>query len=268
MEKIVTHRNKKNKYLRIITVTALMIVYAICTPFNLYASDFQKKIQTLSTQIPEVVTVINTEEATKNSFIMPFISALGYDVFNIKEVIPEYTADIGMKQGKKVDYAIVHDGVPTMLIECKTAEIALNSKHMNQLFRYFSVTDARIGILTNGIVFQFYSDLKQKNRMDTVPFFEIDLRNPDAEQVQVLELFTKDKFNIDRIRLTAEDLKYTQEIKRILHQELSASIPSDEFIKFLGKRVYAKSMTKSVQERFRKIVRQAFHEFIEEEKRK
>lgn len=174
----------------------------------LYASDFQKKIQALSLQIPEIVTVIKTEEATKNSLIIPFISALGYDVFYIKEVVPEYTADIGVKQGEKVDYTILRDGIPIMLIECKSAEISLNSKHMDQLLRYFSVTDAKIGILTNGIVYQFFSDLEQENRMDTVPFFEIDLRNPAVEQIQELELFTKDKFDINHIRPTAEDLKY------------------------------------------------------------
>ena len=235
-------------------------------PLNLYASDFQKKIQTLSLQIPEIIPDIKTEEATKNSLIMPFISALGYDVFYIKEVVPEYTADVGVKQGEKVDYAIMRNGIPIMLIECKTAEISLNSKHINQLFRYFSVTDARIGILTNGIIYQFYSDLDKKNKMDSVPFFEINLQNIDSAQIKELELFTKSMFDINRIRPTAEDLKYTQEIKAILHQELSATNPSDDFVHFLGKKVYQGRMTAKVRKRFRKIVRQAFHEFVEEQK--
>ena len=46
------------------------------------------------------------EEQTKTSLIMPMFVALGYDVFNIDEFVPEYTADFGTKQGEKVDYAI------------------------------------------------------------------------------------------------------------------------------------------------------------------
>ena len=271
MEKIGTHHDEQNTHLHKIIGVAFMIVCVVgmtWMPSNLYASDFQNKIHTLSLQIPEVVPAIKTEEATKNSLIMPFISALGYDVFYIKEVVPEYTADVGVKQGEKVDYAILRDGIPIMLIECKSAEMPLNSTHINQLMRYFSVTEAKIGILTNGIVYQFFSDLEHENRMDPVPFFAIDLRNPEPEQIQELMLFTKDQFDIKRIRPTAEDLKYTQAIKAILHQELAAPSPSADFVYFLGKKVYDGRMTKSVQERFSKIVRQAFHEFVEEQKQK
>lgn len=48
---------------------------------------------------------------------MPFISALGYDVFNPTEVIPEFTADVGTKKGEKVDYAIKKDDKIIILIE-------------------------------------------------------------------------------------------------------------------------------------------------------
>ncbi|MCI5139368.1 MAG: hypothetical protein D3922_13380 [Candidatus Electrothrix sp. AR1] len=81
--------------------------------------DLIDKIKELAVRIPKQIEHIQTEEATKNAFIMPFISALGYDIFNPMEVIPEFTADIGTKKGEKVDYAIKKDDDIIILIECK-----------------------------------------------------------------------------------------------------------------------------------------------------
>ncbi len=77
--------------------------------------DFIDRIRDLSTRIPKQLEHIQTEEATKNALIMPFISALGYNVFDPTEVVPEFTADVGIKKGEKVDYAIHLDGKPIML---------------------------------------------------------------------------------------------------------------------------------------------------------
>jgi len=69
---------------------------------------------------------------------MPFINVLGYDVFDPTEVVPEFTADIGTKKGEKVDYAIMKDGKPIILFECKWSGADLNKEHASQLHRYFS----------------------------------------------------------------------------------------------------------------------------------
>src|SRR5690625_3790859 len=107
---------------------------------------------------------------------MPFISTvLGYDVFNPLEVVPEFTADVGVKRGEKVDYAIMRDGEVQILVECKSSNDALRVEHASQLFRYFSVTNARIAILTNGQVYKFYTDLDAPNKMDDRPFLVLDL---------------------------------------------------------------------------------------------
>jgi predicted type IV restriction endonuclease len=97
---------------------------------------------------------------------MPFISALGYDVFDPVEVIPEFTADVGIKKGEKVDYAIKQDGKIIMLFECKCCNGSLDDCHASQLYRYFSVTEARIAVLTDGIIYRFYTDIEQPNKMD------------------------------------------------------------------------------------------------------
>ena len=136
--------------------------------------DFIDQLKTLSARMAKQIENITTEEATKNAFVMPFIQALGYDVFDPTEVVPEFTADVGSKKGEKVDYAILTNGKPTLLFECKCCASDLNECHAAQLRRYFHVTSARIGVLTNGSVYRFYSDLEEKNIMDEKPFMEID----------------------------------------------------------------------------------------------
>ena len=126
--------------------------------------DFADQIATLAARAQKQLEHIQTEEATKNALVMPFINALGYNVFDPTEVVPEFTADVGIKKGEKVDYAIRLDGKLIMLIECKQAGADLSTKHASQLFRYFTVTEARIGVLTNGIQYRFFSDLEEKKR--------------------------------------------------------------------------------------------------------
>ena len=135
---------------------------------------FNDQIKALSQRVPNLKDHLKTEEATKNALVMPFIKALGYDVFNPQEVIPEFTADVGTKKGEKVDYAIMQDREITMLIECKKAKTDLSLADISQLYRYFTVTKARIAVLTNGVQYRFYTDLDAPNRMDSRPFLELD----------------------------------------------------------------------------------------------
>ena len=142
--------------------------------------SFDEKIAALIQRLPKLTDHLQTEEATKNALVMPFIAALGYDVFNPKEVIPEFAADVGTKKGEKVDYAIMRDGETIILVECKKANGDLSHENMSQLYRYFTVTKARIAILANGIQYRFYSDLEETNKMDDKPFLELDLANPKS----------------------------------------------------------------------------------------
>lgn len=121
--------------------------------------DFADRIRDLAARIPNQLAHLRTEEAAKNALVLPFISALGYNVFDPFEVTPELDADVGIKKGEKVDYAILKDGKPVMLFECKACNANLDECHASQLYRYFSVTPARVGVLTNGVVYRFFSDL-------------------------------------------------------------------------------------------------------------
>lgn len=197
--------------------------------------SFLEDIKSFSERVSNLKENVLTEEATKMSLIIPLFQMLGYDVFNPKEFCPEYTADIGIKKGEKVDYAILFDSVPSILIECKSCTESLD-KHGSQLFRYFSTTPAKFGILTNGIIYKFYTDLGESNKMDLIPFLEIDMFNLQNSQMIELQKFTKKNLGSSTIFSTAEELKYSSLIKGVIQSEIDN--PSPEFVKVLVSGVY------------------------------
>uniref|UniRef100_UPI0040572CF2 type I restriction endonuclease n=1 Tax=Candidatus Electrothrix sp. TaxID=2170559 RepID=UPI0040572CF2 len=224
--------------------------------------DLIDKIKELAARIPQQLEHIETEEATKNAFIMPFINALGYDIFNPTEVIPEFTADLGTKKGEKVDYAIKKDDDIIILIECKWCGGDLHNDHASQLYRYFSATESRFAILTNGIIYEFYSDIDEPNKMDSKPFFTFNILSFQDHQVSELKKFTKSAFSLEDILTTASTLKYTNAIKKILEKELAD--PSEPFVRFFASQILDGRLTKSVIEQFTGIVKEARKQFINE----
>jgi len=224
--------------------------------------DFIDQIKEISDKISKRSTRLETEEATKTARVLPFIKALGYDVFNPEEVVPEFTCDVGEKKGEKIDYAIMKDGIPIMLFECKSANTNLEKEHASQLYRYFMTANVKVGILTNGVIYKFYSDLENKNKMDLKPFLEFDMLDIKEPLVEELKRFRKESFETDEIVSAASGLKYTKEMKRILGEELNS--PSDEFVKFLTKQVYSGMVRKTTLEKFRDVAHHAFKEFINE----
>ena len=225
--------------------------------------DLIDSIKGIASRIPKQMDHIQTEEATKNAFIMPFISALGYDVFNPLEVIPEFTADIGTKKGEKVDYAIKKDNDIIILIECKWSGADLHKDHASQLYRYFSATEARFAILTNGIDYEFYSDIDEPNKMDAKPFFSFNILHFEDHQINELKKFTKSAFSLEDILTTASTLKYTGAIKKILDEELKN--PSEAFVRFFTAKIYDRRLTQQVIEQFTHIVKEARIQFINEQ---
>lgn len=221
--------------------------------------DFKDQIKLLADRVSKMKDSIQTEEATKNALIMPFIQTMGYDVFNPLEVVPEFVADIGIKKGEKVDYAIIKDGDPIILIECKHWSADLDP-HNSQLFRYFHTTKAKFGILTNGIMFRFYTDLVENNKMDEKPFFEFRIDEMKEAQVEKLKEFTKANFNLDSINNTASELKFMSELRSLIIKEISD--PSEDFTKYFAKIVYPSVVTAKVLEMFKNLVKRSFHQYI------
>ncbi|MEI6854441.1 MAG: type I restriction endonuclease, partial [Bacteroidota bacterium] len=221
--------------------------------------DFKDQIKQLGERVVKLKNQITTEEATKNAFIMPFIQVLGYDVFNPLEVVPEFTSDIGIKKGEKVDYAILKDGIPVMLIECKWWGANLDL-HDSQLLRYFHTSKAKFGLLTNGIVFRFYTDLIDANKMDEKPFLEFDFTNMKEQHINELKKFHKSYFDANFIFSSASELKYENEIKVILNRELNN--PSETFVKFFIGQVYQGRATEKILAQFTEIVKKSYNQFI------
>lgn len=221
--------------------------------------DFKDSILQFASRVEKICTQIKTEEATKNALIMPFIQLIGYDVFNPFEVNPEFVADIGIKKGEKVDYAIMKDDKPILLIECKHYNQDLNP-HNSQLFRYFHTTEAKFGLLTNGVVYKFYTDLVTPNKMDEKPFFEFNITEIKDNEIAELKKFHKSYFDIINITNTASELKYLNEIKNHINNEISN--PSEEFVKYFTKKVYVGQISQKVLEQFSAITKRAFNILI------
>lgn len=221
--------------------------------------DFSDKIKQFSKRIETLKGNLETEEATKTALIMPLFQMLEYDVFNPLEFVPEFTADVGTKKGEKVDYAILQDGKPVILIEAKGVNDKLTN-HDAQLFRYFTATEAKFAILTNGIVYKFFTDLEEKNKMDEMPFLELNLLDIDDFKIAELKKFSKQTFDIDTIFSTASELKYTKLIKDYLNKEMQA--PDDDFVRFIISSFYNGVKTQNVVDRFRPIVKKSLNQFV------
>lgn len=221
--------------------------------------EFVEKLKQFAQRIETLRDNLQTEEATKTSIVMPFFSLLGYDVFNPNEFIPEFTADVGIKKGEKVDYAIVINDVPTVLVEVKHITEKLD-KHGSQLFRYFGTTKAKFGILTNGQIYRFFTDLNEPNKMDEKPFMEIDILDIKESQISELEKFQKSTFNINKILDIASELKYCNEFKKYFKSELQN--PSDELTKLFLTGIYDGVKTQNVLDRFKPIIKKALNAHI------
>jgi predicted type IV restriction endonuclease len=208
--------------------------------------DLATRLSELEKRTAQHRELLLTEEAAKTALVMPFLQALGYDVFNPAQVVPEFTADVGIKKGEKVDYALCIDGKLSILVECKPSSVELDLKHASQLFRYFATTDARVAVLTNGVVYQFYSDTEQPNKMDDKPFFVFSLDAIRKSDIPTLELFTAGNFSVEGIVAEAGRLKFQSLLRIELEKEFAS--PSEEFVRMMASRVQSGRISASVKE--------------------
>lgn len=223
--------------------------------------ELNNQLKALADKIEQLKDKIENEESTKHAFVLPFINLLGYDSFNPTEVVPEFTADLGLKKGEKVDYAIFQNDNPVMIIECKNWKEDLTI-HNSQLARYFHVTHTRFALLTNGIEYRFYTDLDEANIMDEKPFLEFDITRLKENTINEIAKFHKSNFDVNKIVDNASSLKYTKEIKKLINIELQE--PSFDFVKLFANRVYSGRLTERVMEEFTELAQKAFNQTISE----
>ena len=222
--------------------------------------DFSQRVTDLSGRSRHASKHALTEEATKTAVVLPLIQALGFDVFNLEEVTPEYVADVGIKKGEKIDFAIKIDKKIAILIEVKPISLSLGAAQFSQLYRYFGVSGARLAILTNGREIWFFSDMDEKNKMDKRPVFVFDLQSYDDHQVLELARFQKAQFAVESILEAASNLKFVKSAAVFLKKQLTK--PDDEFVRYVGRQIYEGTLTKSVIEQLRPAISSALDELI------
>lgn len=223
--------------------------------------DFKESLKNFSIRIKTIKDSISTEEATKTSIILPSFSLIGYDIFNPNEFVPEFVADVGIKKGEKVDYAIIIDNEPVILIEAKSINKSLE-KHDSQLFRYFVSTKAKFAILTNGIIYRLYTDLDETNKMDREPFYEFNLLNITDDDIKEIQKFAKSEFDKDKIFENAAILKYSNIFKNVFTE--NCNNPSDELVRLFLKDNYKGVKTQNVVDKFKPVLRKAINDCIDE----
>ncbi len=222
--------------------------------------EFAARVKELAKRSVNASKHALTEEATKTSVVLPFIQTLGFDVFSLDEVVPEYVSDVGLKKGEKVDFVLKIDGKLSVLIEVKPISMSLGAAQYSQLYRYFGVTEARLAILINGREVWFFSDIDEPNKMDKKPFFTFDLQSYDESQVAKLAAFQKSSFSIEAILEAASAIKYTSAAATYIKKQLAN--PDDEFTKLVGRQIYDGTLTKAVLELLRPAIQSSLDEVI------
>lgn len=222
--------------------------------------ELHDQLAALAQRLPGLQGSLQTEEATKHALVLPFIAALGYNVFDPAQVVPEYVADVAGLKGEKVDYVLMRDDVPAVLIECKQANVELLDRHLAQISRYFTRTPAKIGILTNGIVYRFFTDLAEPNVMDNEPFLVLDLRQLDADAVKELHRISHDRLDLDGMVEAARELSYLNGMQAALARQLTE--PDEDLVRWLAGQVYNGRLTESVRAEFAERTKNAFRSLI------
>ncbi len=229
---------------------------------------FSDELRALSEQVKRRMPNVKSEEATKQALILPFFQVLGYDIYDPSEVQPEYVADFAKKKSngtfEKVDYAVLRGGVPVMLVECKVAGSEPQDAD-GQLARYFNATTTvKVGVVTNGTRFRFFTDLQAPNVMDPAPFLEFDMLSFSDRDAENIRAFTKAMFNAAAVQSYAEDIIYTQRIMALVDRTLRD--PSESFVRYLLSEIdlVPGRVTAKVIERFQPIVRRSIQSTIVE----
>ncbi len=226
-----------------------------------FEDDIQRHVEQLKSRLPHV----HGEEATKQALVVPFLQVLGYDVYDPREVQPEYIADFAEKktrgQLEKIDYAVRVSGEPAIFVECKAADVELEN-HEAQLARYFNATPTvRVAVLTNGLRYKVFTDLQQQNLMDEKPWMDFDLRTIKPAEIDALKRFRKTDFAADQVVSLAERMTYYNVLVNFVSAQLRD--PSEAFVRFVaGEIPTIGRVTAKVVERISPILREAIQAAI------
>lgn len=225
--------------------------------------EFKSALVAFGERVQRFRGLLKNEEATKLSLIQPFISLLGYDPLDPTEVSAEHSADFSEKYRNKVDYVILKSDMPVIAVECKSVGVTRKDDR-GQLKAYFNaVKTIKLGILTDGAVFELFVDSNEPNMMDDAPFLTVDFDKvvkgdlADTE-VEGLLSITKQHFDPDAVGESARrSITYRMLFNYLADQFAS---PSAEFTRFLLKEVDIKNVRTASLDSYREIARSAFRD--------
>jgi hypothetical protein len=229
------------------------------------SDQLYSQLATIGERIETAGEQIVTEEATKTSLVLPFFTALGYDVFNPGEVVPEFDAGLGEMKDKKADYALQINGKPVIIVECKALSVKLSNRHINQLFDYFIRTEVKFALLTNGDDHWFYSETNKPNVMDEEPFLKLTLSGLSGKAVEELLPLCKPTYDLKTALPRAVELRNLSYIRKAIKTELAS--PSDDFVRLIANEVPGK-FTAAKIESLRSQVKSALEEHLRSEGKK
>jgi len=240
--------------------------------------EFRLKILTHAKLAASRAPKVESEASTNTSLVQPFLTALGYDVGNPEEVSPEHHADFSDKYKNKVDYAILHQGTPVIAIESKRVGSTMTDDR-GQLRSYFNACPTvKLGILTDGLRYEFYADSDKPNMMDESAFLRLDLAEVakdgaiDENTLGGIAAIRNGLFNPEDVGAEAKRKLLFESIVEVIKGFKSA--PSDEFIRFIlardevgskASKTPRSQITQKIVEANRDVVQAAMEAFVAQE---
>jgi hypothetical protein len=235
--------------------------------------EFRQRIVAHARQVVGKAAKVESEASTNMSLIQPFLTTLGYDVANPDEVSPEHHADFSEKYQNKVDYAILHQGAPVIALESKRVGSPLKDDR-GQLRSYFNACQTvKLGILTDGLKFEFYADSDKQNLMDDTAFLRFDFAEIakdgaiDDNTLGGIAAIRSGLFNPEDVGAEAKRKLLFESIVETIKK--FKSDPSDDFIRFIlgscdvGSKI--SKVTHKIVEVNREVVRSAMEAFVAQE---
>ena len=167
--------------------------------------QLRNSLRELSARIAEQRDEVQTEEATKRTFVLPFLAALGYNVYDPTQVTWGLGTDGESPQGKTVDYTIWSDGQPIMVIECRHHDTDLAAGRRRCWRIPLAAQGPRSACSRTAWRTSSTPTRKEAGVMDAEPFWTYDVLDSDDEAVEQLKNFARTSFDRNHVVHSARE---------------------------------------------------------------
>ena len=235
--------------------------------------EFRKVVLLHAKKVTSRAVKVDSEASTNASLVQPFLTMLGYEVGNPDDVSPEHRADFSEKYQNKVDYAILDNGKPVIALESKKVGSVIKND-LGQLKSYFNaLPSVKLGILTDGLKYEFYADSDKPNMMDDDSFLRLDFAEIDRNGtiddniLGGIASIRKGLFNPENVGADAKSKLLFDSFVKIIKE--FKSDPSDDFIRLILTRSEAggkiAKVTQKIVDANRDLVKSAMEAFVAQE---